>query len=109
MPLFSRGARERRHQNGGHRLWCDPLRYGFQPTDGNPDGLSITHPAFRRAGECGIPAGRSVAWQLAPALIKMVAGRLVVNTSVLQHPAAEAFGCWVDYLVSCFVSWLMGK
>jgi hypothetical protein len=30
-------------------------RYGFQPTDGNPDGLSITHLEFRRAGECGVP------------------------------------------------------
>src|SRR3974390_516267 len=30
-------------------------RYGFQPTDGNPDGLSITQLEFRRAGECGIP------------------------------------------------------
>jgi hypothetical protein len=30
-------------------------RYGFQPSEGNPDGLSITHLEFRRAGECGIP------------------------------------------------------
>src|SRR5579862_7820922 len=30
-------------------------RYGFQPADGNPDGLSIPHLEFRRAGECGIP------------------------------------------------------
>jgi len=30
-------------------------RYGFQPTDGNPDGLSITHLEFRRAGESGKP------------------------------------------------------
>src|SRR5215471_16277728 len=30
-------------------------RYGFQPADGNPDGLSITHLEFRRAGQCGIP------------------------------------------------------
>ena len=30
-------------------------RYGFQPADGNPGGLSITHLEFRRAGECGIP------------------------------------------------------
>jgi hypothetical protein len=29
-------------------------RYGFQPADGNPGGLSITHLEFRRAGECGI-------------------------------------------------------
>jgi hypothetical protein len=29
--------------------------YGFQPSDGNPEGLSITHLEFRRAGECGIP------------------------------------------------------
>ena len=40
---------------------CDLLvlilghRYGFQPSDGNPEGLSITHLEFRRAGECGIP------------------------------------------------------
>ncbi|HEV2254220.1 MAG TPA: DUF4062 domain-containing protein, partial [Streptosporangiaceae bacterium] len=33
---------------GGHR-------YGFQPPEGNPEGLSITHLEFRRAGECGIP------------------------------------------------------
>src|SRR5215469_10676403 len=30
-------------------------RYGFQPEDDNPDGLSITHLEFRRAGQCGIP------------------------------------------------------
>ena len=30
-------------------------RYGFQPPDDNPEGLSITHLEFRRAGECSIP------------------------------------------------------
>src|SRR5579864_7911600 len=30
-------------------------RYGFQPSEGNPEGLSITHLEFRRAGQCGIP------------------------------------------------------
>ena len=30
-------------------------RYGFQPPDENPDGLSVTHLEFRRAGECDIP------------------------------------------------------
>ena len=30
-------------------------RYGFQPADGNPEGLSITHLEFRRAAQCGIP------------------------------------------------------
>ncbi len=30
-------------------------RYGFQPPRDNPEGLSITHLEFRRAGECGIP------------------------------------------------------
>jgi len=30
-------------------------RYGFQPPQDNPEGLSITHLEFRRAGECGIP------------------------------------------------------
>ena len=30
-------------------------RYGFQPADGNPEWLSITHLEFRRAGECGLP------------------------------------------------------
>src|SRR6201993_95012 len=30
-------------------------RYGFQPPENNPEGLSITHLEFRRAGECGIP------------------------------------------------------
>ena len=30
-------------------------RYGFQPADDNPEGLSITHLEFRRAGQCGIP------------------------------------------------------
>ena len=30
-------------------------RYGFQPSKDNPEGLSITHLEFRRAGECGIP------------------------------------------------------
>ena len=30
-------------------------RYGFQPPEGNPEGLSITQLEFRRAGECGIP------------------------------------------------------
>ena len=30
-------------------------RYGFQPADGNPKGLSITQLEFRRAGECHIP------------------------------------------------------
>ena len=30
-------------------------RYGFQPPEDNPEGLSITHLEFRRAGECGIP------------------------------------------------------
>ena len=30
-------------------------RYGFQPPQDNPEGLSITHLEFRRAGECSIP------------------------------------------------------
>ena len=30
-------------------------RYGFQPPSDNPEGLSITHLEFRRAGEAGIP------------------------------------------------------
>jgi Domain of unknown function (DUF4062)/Tetratricopeptide repeat len=30
-------------------------RYGSQPPQDNPQGLSITHLEFRRAGECGIP------------------------------------------------------
>jgi len=30
-------------------------RYGFQPSQDNPEGLSITHLEFRRAGQCGIP------------------------------------------------------
>jgi hypothetical protein len=30
-------------------------RYGFQPSDDNPEGLSITHLEFRQAGEYGIP------------------------------------------------------
>jgi hypothetical protein len=30
-------------------------RYGFVPAHDNPEGLSITHLEFRRAGECGIP------------------------------------------------------
>jgi Tetratricopeptide repeat/Domain of unknown function (DUF4062) len=30
-------------------------RYAFQPPDDNPEGLSITHLEYRRAGECGIP------------------------------------------------------
>ena len=30
-------------------------RYGFQPAQDNPEGLSITHLEFRRAGEAGIP------------------------------------------------------
>jgi hypothetical protein len=30
-------------------------RYGFQPTQDNPEGLSITHLEFRRAGQSGIP------------------------------------------------------
>ncbi len=30
-------------------------RYGFQPAEDNPEGLSITHLEFRRAGKCGIP------------------------------------------------------
>jgi hypothetical protein len=30
-------------------------RYGFQPSDDNPEGLSITQLEFRRAGESGIP------------------------------------------------------
>ena len=30
-------------------------RYGFQPPDDNPEGLSITHLEFRRAGQSGIP------------------------------------------------------
>ena len=30
-------------------------RYGFQPAQDNPGGLSITRLEFRRAGECGIP------------------------------------------------------
>ena len=30
-------------------------RYGFQPADGNPEGLSITHLEFRRAGQSDIP------------------------------------------------------
>ena len=30
-------------------------RYGYQPPQDNPEGLSITQLEFRRAGECGIP------------------------------------------------------
>jgi hypothetical protein len=30
-------------------------RYGFQPPDNNPEGLSITQLEFRRAGQAGIP------------------------------------------------------
>jgi Domain of unknown function (DUF4062)/Tetratricopeptide repeat len=30
-------------------------RYGFQPGQDNPEGLSITHLEFRRAGQSGIP------------------------------------------------------
>jgi Domain of unknown function (DUF4062) len=30
-------------------------RYGSQPADDNPEGLSITQLEFRQAGECGIP------------------------------------------------------
>ena len=30
-------------------------RYGFQPPQDNPGGLSITQLEFRRAGQCGIP------------------------------------------------------
>jgi Domain of unknown function (DUF4062)/Tetratricopeptide repeat len=30
-------------------------RYGYQSADNNPEGLSITHLEFRRAGESGIP------------------------------------------------------
>lgn len=30
-------------------------RYGFQPPQDNPDGLSITHLEFRRAGQSGKP------------------------------------------------------
>src|SRR6516164_10548715 len=30
-------------------------RYGFQPPQDNPEGLSITQLEFRQAGECGIP------------------------------------------------------
>src|SRR5215469_6537221 len=30
-------------------------RYGFVPEDANPEGLSITHLEFRRAGQSGIP------------------------------------------------------
>ena len=30
-------------------------RYGFQPSNDNPEDLSITQLEFRRAGECGIP------------------------------------------------------
>ena len=33
---------------GGHR-------YGFQPAEDNPEGLSITHLEFRQAGRSGIP------------------------------------------------------
>ena len=30
-------------------------RYGFQPPENNPEGLSITQLEFRQAGKCGIP------------------------------------------------------
>src|SRR6516164_9620947 len=30
-------------------------RYGFQPSDDNPEGLSITHLEFRQAGQSGKP------------------------------------------------------
>jgi Domain of unknown function (DUF4062)/Tetratricopeptide repeat len=30
-------------------------RYGFQPPEDNPEGLSITHLEYRRAGQAGIP------------------------------------------------------
>ena len=38
-------------------------RYGFQPAQDNPEGLSITHLEFRRAGESRHPAGRAAAHQ----------------------------------------------
>ena len=30
-------------------------RYGFRPSKDNPEGLSITHLEFRRAGQLGLP------------------------------------------------------
>ena len=54
-------------------------RYGFQPADDNPQGLSITHLEFRRAGECGIPR---------VALLRTSVPD--VRTSDLQDPARAA-------------------
>ena len=36
-------------------------RYGAQPVDGNPEGLSITQSEFRRAAKSGIPRVRCCA------------------------------------------------
>ena len=38
-------------------------RYGFQPPEDNPEGLSITHLEFRRAGRVRHPAGGAAAHQ----------------------------------------------
>ena len=51
-------------------------RYGFQPADDNPEGLSITQLEFRRAGECGIPRVALLRTSLPD-----------VRTSDLQDPA----------------------
>ncbi len=54
-------------------------RYGFQPPDDNPEGLSVTQLEFRRAGECGIPR---------VALLRTSVPD--VRTSDLQDPARAA-------------------
>ena len=53
-------------------------RYGFQPPEDNPEGLSITHLEFRRAGECGIPR------------VALLGTRSDVRLSDLQDPSRAA-------------------
>ena len=59
-------------------------RYGFQPSDDNPEGLSITHLEYRRAGECGIPRVALLRTSIPD-----------VYLSDLQDPAAGAAGAGV--------------
>ena len=65
-------------------------RYGFQPPEDNPEGLSITQLEFRRAGECGIPRVallRTSVPDVRPRICRIRRGRRWCSGSAMRWPA----------------------